>query len=299
MKTRTHNKLLVSGAVSVKFALLIAGVYAISLSAVSINAAPVDGTLVIDEEIEITTRTVAPEGHPLKEVISGWHYRTEETRELETDTFQNPGYLGVEQGEEIWNTAEGTEGKACADCHGDASDSMAKVGATFPKWHAKMNKPVNVELQINYCRTENMGAEAYKFDKSGQKPLTAYIKNQSLGKPVELDLTQGDMQAWFDKGKETYYKRTGQLNLSCASCHEKNNGNYIRADHLSQGNLNGFPTYRLKQNQLISVHNRFRGCIRDTRAEYPAAFSDELMGLEVYVTWRGTGLSVETPAVRQ
>ena len=47
------------------------------------------------------------------------------------------------------------------------------------------------------------------------------------------------------------------------------------------------------------MQNRFRGCIRDTRAEIPKAFSDELMALEVYVTWRGTGLSVETPAVRQ
>ncbi|HRX37419.1 MAG TPA: sulfur oxidation c-type cytochrome SoxA, partial [Aestuariivirga sp.] len=55
--------------------------------------------------------------------------------------------------------------------------------------------------------------------------------------------------------------------------------------------------YRLK-NRMVSVHNRFRGCIRDTRAEIPKAFSDELMALEVYVTWRGTGLSVETPAVR-
>ncbi len=35
--------------------------------------------------------------------------------------------------------------------------------------------------------------------------------------------------------------------------------------------------------------NRFRGCVRDTRAEIPKAFSDELMALEVYVTWRGTG----------
>jgi len=256
-------------------ALLVAGVTAIGISTVSINAAPVDDTLVINEEINIITRTAPPAGHPLKEVISGWHYRTPETRELETDTFQNPGYLGIEQGEEIWNTAEGTEGKSCASCHGDASESMANVGATFPKWHATLSKPVNVELQINHCRTENMGAEAYAFDKGGQKPLTAYIKNQSLGKPVNIDLTQGDMQAWFDKGKETYYRRTGQLNL------------------------NGFPTYRLKQYKLISLHNRFRGCIRDTRAEFPAAFSDELMGLEVYTTWRGTGLSVETPAVRQ
>src|SRR3546814_20936683 len=84
----------------------------------------------------------------------------------------------------------------------------------------------------------------------------------------------------------------------CSSDLEENNGRYIRADHLSQGNVNGFPTYRLKQANMVSLHNRFRGCIRDTRAEFPAAFSDELIALEVYTTSPGTGLSVATPAVR-
>ncbi len=260
---------------------------------------PVDEKLIIDGELEMITRTAAPEGHPLDEVISGWHYRTPETRALEADSFQNPGMLGVELGEEYWNKVEGTEGKSCASCHNDAASSMVGVGASYPKWHAPTSRPINVELQINQCRVNNMGAEEYAFDKSGQKPLTAYIKHQSYGKPVKLDLEEGDMKAWWEKGKELYYKRTGQLNLSCASCHEKNNGKYIRADHLSQGNVNGFPTYRLKQAGLISTHNRFRGCIRDTRAEFPKAFSDELMALELYVTWRGTGLSVETPGVRQ
>lgn len=266
---------------------------------VAVSAAPVDDTLVIDEEIEMQTRAAPPEGLPLPEVISGWHYRTPETRALEADSFQNPGMLGIEQGESIWHTVEGSEGKSCASCHDDASVSMKTVGSSYPKWDANNNRPKNIELQINSCRVDNMGAEAYPFDKGGQKPLTAFIKHQALGTPVNLDLTEGDMQAWFERGKELYYKRTGQLNLSCASCHEKNNGKYIRADHLSQGNVNGFPTYRLKQGTLISTHNRFRGCIRDTRAEFPAAFSDDLMALEVYVTWRGTGLSVETPAVRQ
>ncbi len=275
------------------------GVIGLSFASTSIVAEPVDDKLIIDDEIEMISRAKAPEGHPLPEVISGWHYRTPETRAIETDTFQNPGMLGVEQGEEIWNTVEGSEGKSCASCHDDAATSMKGVGAAYPKWDEDSSKPINIEGRINKCRVENMGAEAYKFDKGGQKPLTAYIKHQSLGMPVELDLSQGEMQSWWDQGKETYYKRTGQLNLSCASCHEQNNGKYIRADHLSQGNVNGFPTYRLKQNKLISLHNRFRGCIRDTRAEFPAAFSDTLMGLEVYTTWRGTGLSVETPAVRQ
>lgn len=269
------------------------------MSAAVVNAGPVDEKLVIDEELEMTTRVPAPEGHPLKEIVSGWHYRTPETRALEADSFENPGMLGIEEGEVLWNTVDGTEGKSCASCHDDAAVTMKGVGAGYPKWNAASEKPFNLELQVNQCRVDNMGAEAYKFDKGGQKPLAAYIKHQSLGMPVSLDLDEGDMQTWWDQGKEVYYKRTGQLNLSCASCHEKNNGKYIRADHLSQGNVNGFPTYRLKQGGLISVHNRFRGCIRDTRAEFPAAFSDELMALELYVTWRGTGLSVETPGVRQ
>jgi len=284
-----------------KNALMIASVASIVSTAwfSTTMAAPADDELVIDGELTMTTRTESPEGHPLPEVISGWHYRTESTRILEADSFDNPGMLGVELGEELWSKVEGSEGKSCNSCHGDAAESMALVGAVYPKWHEETGKPINVELQINQCRVDNMGAEPYKFDKGGQKPLTAYIKHQALGKPVQVNLDEGDMQIWWDKGKEVYYRRTGQLNLSCASCHEKNNGKHIRADHLSQGNVNGFPTYRLKQSNLISLHNRFRGCIRDTRAEFPDAFSDDLMALEVYTTWRGQGLSVETPAVRQ
>ncbi|MCB1416439.1 MAG: sulfur oxidation c-type cytochrome SoxA [Nitratireductor sp.] len=261
-------------------------------------AEPVDEKLVIDGEIEIVTKAKAPEGHPFDEVLSGWLFRTAETRALEADSFINPAMLTVEDGERVWNTVEGTEGKSCASCHGNAAESMKDIGAHYPKWDAATNRPVNIELQINKCREERMGAEAYAFDKGGQRPLTTYIKYQALGTPVSIDLSQGEMQKWWDTGKDLYYTRTGQLNLSCASCHEVNAGKYIRADHLSQGQVNGFPLYRLKNQGIVSLHNRFRGCIRDTRAEYPAAFSDELMALEVYVTWRGTGLSVETPAVR-
>lgn len=284
------NRILLSSAAASTLALI---------TSLAVFAEPVDDTLLIDGEIPMTTRTASVEGHPLPEVISGWHYRSDGTRLLEQDLFDNPGMLGVEVGAEIWNTVDGSEGKSCASCHDDAVDSMAGVGASYPTWDAKSGKPINIELRINMCRVDNMGAEPYPFDKGGQKPLTAYIKNQSLGMPVKVDLSEGEMQQWWEQGKETYYTRTGQLNLSCATCHEDNNGKYIRADHLSQGNVNGFPTYRLKQSNLVSLHNRFRGCIRDTRAEFPDAFSDVLMGLEVYTTWRSTGLSVETPAVRQ
>ncbi|MGQ7843101.1 sulfur oxidation c-type cytochrome SoxA [Granulosicoccus sp. 3-233] len=262
-------------------------------------ADPSEGPLLIDGEIEMITRTESVDGHPFPEVISGWHYRTESTRALQADSFENPGMLAVEEGEDLWNTVEGTEGKSCASCHDDASVSMVSAASSYPGWDRENGKPINIEQRINRCRVENMGAEAYAFDEDRQKSLTAFIKNQAMGEPVRIDVDEGEMQVWWERGRQVYYTRKGQLDLSCASCHERNNGKHIRADHLSQGNVNGFPTYRLKQSALVSLHNRFRGCIRDTRAEIPDAFSDELMALEVYTTWRSQGLSVETPAVRQ
>ena len=91
---------------------------------------------------------------------------------------------------------------------------------------------------------------------------------------------------------------SGSGRLSCASCHEENYGNYIRADHLSQGQIQGFPTYRLKNAGVVSIHNRFKGCIRDTRAETYSPGSDEFRNLELYVASRGLGLDIEGGGVR-
>ena len=115
--------------------------------------------------------------------------------------------------------------------------------------------------------------------------------------PVNVAI-DGPAQATWEMGKELYYTRTGQLDLSCASCHEENYGNRIRSDHLSQGHINGFPVYRLKNAKLTTPHGRFKGCVRDTRAETYKPGSPEFIALELYVASRGNGLSVEAPSVR-
>src|SRR5690606_7657068 len=145
----------------------------------------------------------------------GWLFREADTGATVAESFANAGMLSVERGEELWSLVDGSQGKSCASCHNDAAETMKGVGANFPKWDADAKRPINVELQIDKCRVNNMQAEAYKFDAEDQKALTTFVKHQALGKPVEVDLSQGEMQSWWDKGKEVYYTRTGQLNLSC------------------------------------------------------------------------------------
>ncbi len=254
--------------------------------------------LLVNDEIEITLRAPAPEhlDGALPEIVSGWVYRSPETQDLQRDDFDNPGILYVDQAREVWNAALGSEGKSCASCHDDP-ESMRGVRPVYPKWDEAKGELQSLEMQINECLTDQMGAEAWGWDSDDMKNMTALLASVSRGMPIDVAI-DGPVQDIWERGREMYYTRYGQLELSCASCHEQNYGNLIRADHLSQGHTNGFPVYRFSTTALVSQHNRFRGCIRDTRAETFAIGSDDLLALELYVASRGNGLSVEGPAVR-
>ena len=258
-----------------------------------------DDTLIINDEFEMVTKTAAPAhlADDLDEIMSGWHFRSDETQALQMDDFDNPGLLGVELAMDDWATVDGSEGKSCASCHGDAEESMAGVRAVYPKWNEAAGEVRTLEMQVNDCRVNQMGAEKLGYTSGAMTNMVALISLQSRGMPVNVAI-DGPAQATWEAGKELYYTRTGQLELSCANCHEQNYGNMIRADHLSQGQINGFPVYRLKNAKLNSVHARFKGCVRDTRAETYKPGSDEFIALELYVASRGNGLSVEAPSVR-
>lgn len=273
-------------------------VAALTLSGLAAAADPVDDTLIVNGEIEMTTHIEGAPDHVdgLSELYSGWHFREDDTRAMQADDFDNPGMLGVEAAAEVWDTADGSEGKACASCH-EAPESMAGVRPVMPKFNEAKGEMYTLEMYINECRTERMGAEAWDWDSADMVNMTALISSVSRGLPVNVAI-DGPAAPYWEQGREMYYTRYGQLELACSNCHEDNYGNFIRADHLSQGQTNGFPVYRLKDAQLSSIHNRFKGCIRDTRAETFKPGSPEFIALELYVASRGNGLSVEGPSVR-
>jgi len=261
-------------------------------------AEAVEDTLVVNEDIEMTTRTDAPEhlSDALDEIMSGWHFRGTETRAMQADDFDNPGMIFVEQARDDWSEVVGTEGNSCASCH-DEPESLAGVRAVYPKWNEAAGEVRTLEMQVNDCRENRMGAEPLKYTGGTMQAMIALISSVSRGMPVNVAI-DGPAESTWEEGKELYYTRTGQLEMSCANCHEDNYGRMIRADHLSQGQINGFPVYRLKNTKLNAVHARFKGCVRDTRAETYKPGSPEFVALELYVASRGNGLSVEGPSVR-
>lgn len=247
---------------------------------------------------DATGGVVIPDDHPLHgNIISGYDYRDAKTQAMQDDDFENPAFLAVDQGEAAWSTVDGEAGKSCASCHGDDASSVKTVASTYPVFNEASGKLINIEQQINACRTDNMKAAPYKWESPDMLGMTAYLKSQGRSELVNVKI-DGPAAPFFEKGKEFYYARRGQLDMSCAHCHEDNYGNNIRADLLSQGQSNGFPTYRMKWQGVGSLHRRFRGCNKNIRATSLAYGADDYVNLELYLAWRGQGLPVEGPSVR-
>lgn len=232
---------------------------------------------------------------PLK---SGIEFASEEVRAMQADEFANPGMLWVARGEKLWSEAAGKSGKSCAACHGDAAKSMKGVAARYPKIDPGAARLVNLEGRINLCRSRNQQALELKYESDELLALTAYVAHQSRGMPVGVALDMQNRKN-FERGRELYNRRMGQMNLSCAHCHDRNWGKKLAAETISQGHANAYPVYRLEWQTAGSLHRRVRSCLFGIRAEMFPGGSQELLDLELYLAWRTNGLPIETPGVRR
>jgi sulfur-oxidizing protein SoxA len=228
---------------------------------------------------------------------SGYEFAAPETRAMQDDDNANPGILAVLQGEALWTTKAGAADRSCADCHGDARNSMKGVAARYPAFAPALARPVDLEQQINQCRTEHQGAEPLAWESPDLLALTAYVAYQSRGLSIAVR-RNAELQPFFDQGGELFHRREGQLNLSCSQCHDDNWGKRLAGSVIPQGHPTGYPVYRLEWQSLGSLQRRLRGCMTGVRAEPFEYGAPEAVALELYLMGRASGMVLESPGVR-
>jgi sulfur-oxidizing protein SoxA len=232
---------------------------------------------------------------PLK---SGLDFTGPEVRELQHDDFANPGMLWISRGESLWQEDAGREKKSCAACHGDAKTSMKGVSTRYPRIDEGSARLINLEGRIQQCREQRQQAEPIKYESVELLALTAYIAQQSRGLPMNVTI-DAQNRPNFEAGRALYYQRMGQMNLSCAQCHQDNWGKKLGPETISQGHGIAYPIYRLEWQTMGSLHRRFRSCESGVRAELLPQGSPQFLNLELYLAWRAGGLPIETPGVRR
>jgi len=239
-----------------------------------------------------------PRAIPADRLRSGIAYAGDDVRAMQADDMQNPGMLWVERGAALWSSRPDGAAHACADCHQAATASMRGVATRYPAWDADAGRVVDLEDRINGCRVQRMRAPALPRESDDLLALTTLIANASRGLPLAVDIEGPAHEAW-ERARTFYYARHGQMNLSCANCHEQNSGKRLLAETISQGHANAWPAYRLEWQTQGTLQRRLRACLYGIRAEMPPEGAPELVELELYLAWRGTGLPLETPGVRR
>jgi L-cysteine S-thiosulfotransferase len=227
---------------------------------------------------------------------SGFDTMSARIQAMQRDDLQNPGMLWVADGQALWQRAAGSA-PPCARCHNDARQSMKGVAARYPDWDATDRRPVSLSQRINLCRTRQQRLAPLPPESAELLGLETYVAHQSRGLPITPSAAP-QLVAPRERGRKLYEQRVGQLNLSCAQCHDHLAGKSLAGSKIPEGHANGYPTYRLEWQGLGSLQRRLRGCLSGVRAEPPAFDSSELVELELYLAQRSAGMTIETPAVR-
>ncbi|GAB4185757.1 MAG: sulfur oxidation c-type cytochrome SoxA [Thalassobaculales bacterium] len=207
---------------------------------------------------------------------------------MQQDDAQNPGMLWVLEGEAAFAAG-------CASCH--TPESLRSAAARHPAFDETAGRPVSLAGRVNQCRQRRLGVPPLAPESQDMLALTAYLGYLSRGLPVDPP-ADPRLDGARARGAALFATRFGQLNLSCAQCHDQAAGQRLAGSLIPEGHPNGYPLYRLEWQTLGSLQRRLRNCMVGVRAEPFAPDSDEALALELHLTERARGLAIETPAIR-
>ena len=232
------------------------------------------------------------------EFANGLYAINESLRAQWEDIEDFPPYeLAIDDGEELFHKPF-ANGKGYADCFPKYKEGIKQ---NYPYFDTKQGQVVTLELAINQCREAN-GEKPLKYKKGAITSIGAYLAFLSRGKITNVVIPDDPRAlAAYEKGKQFYYTKRGQLNFSCANCHVDSPGMWVRADQLSPalGQSTNWPVYRLKWGGMGTIHRRYGGCNGQVRAKGMKAQGEEYRNLEYFHTFMSNGVPLNGPSSRR
>ncbi len=219
---------------------------------------------------------------------SGFDFMSPATQALQRDDTLNPAWLWLKDGERQFAAG-------CTRCH--TAQAMRGVATRYPAFDALLARPVTLGERIALCRTRHGGEAALPPENDTLVGLEVFIGNASRGLPVAPP-ADPRLAPWRERGRQLYHQRLGQLDFSCAQCHDRHAGGRLAGSVIPQAHPTGYPIYRLEWQGMGTLQRRLRNCMSGVRAEPYAYGAPEWVALELYLMQRAAGMTLETPGVR-
>lgn len=234
---------------------------------------------------------------PLDQYIHGSMMLSDDARAQYESIMDFPPFQGdIDRGRELWERPFGN-GRTFADCFENGGRNVA---GSYPRYDESADSVVTFEMAINHCLKANNEPEFDYGDTRTMGVITAYARTLSDGMLMDIKVESAAARRKYEAGRAFYFRRIGQHNLACASCHLTHAGHYFRDELLSPaiGQAPHFPVFRGGE-FLFTLHMRYQRCMEAVRAVPFAAGSEELNNLEYFHSYLSNGLPLKASVYRR
>ena len=236
-------------------------------------------------------------GVPVSEYVHGSMMLSQDAREQFNSIMDFPPFQdSLDRGKTIWNRSF-SNGKKLEDCFENQGKNIA---GNYPYYDEAVERVITFEMAINQCLETN-GEMLFDYtDVDTMGALTAYARGLSDGMLMNIQITSPGAREKYEKGKEFYFKRIGQYNLACASCHLTHGGYYFRDELLSPtiGQAVHFPVFRGGE-RLYTLQMRYQRCMEAVGATPLESGSETLNNLEFFHSYLSNSLPLKSAVYRR
>lgn len=236
-------------------------------------------------------------GIPLKDYVHGALMLSSDAKAQYDSIMEFPPFQGdIDRGRTLWETPF-RNGRTFAGCFPNGGRNVA---GNYPRFDERLGRVVTFEMAINSCLRDNSEAQLDYGDRETMGVLTAYARTLSDGMLINVRIEGQAARAKYEQGKALFYRRIGQLNLACASCHVAHAGQYFRDELLSPaiGQPGHFPVFRAGET-LHTLHMRYQRCMEAMRAVPFVAGSEALNNLEYFHSYLSNGVPLKASVYRK
>lgn len=246
----------------------------------------------------------------IKQVDSSYLTQSPQNLQMMPD---NPAYFVAEEGESLFHEKRGPNNVSLEKCDfGKGPGVLEGAYARMPRYFEDTGKVMDLENRLIHCMKTIQGfsdddpavTKRHGSDSDIMR-LQTYIASKSNGYEWDPPMNHPLERALRDAGEVLFYRRAGNLDFSCNTCHG-DTGKQIRASVLPNMNVPeewtkavSWPALRVGHHQVRSSLHRVRGCYWQMRQGRIRAGSDAATALISFWTDAARGQPAILPDLKR
>jgi len=225
----------------------------------------------------------------------------------------NPAELMEMKGEALWREARGPTGVSLEACDlGLGPGVVAGAYAQLPRFFSDTGRVQDTESRLVSCMVAVQGFSSVDATRDWYRPgsdleaLVTYVATQSKGMPIRGQVHHPEEARLLAAGAELFFRRSGPLDFSCATCHSQDQRR-IRLQDLpnflnpadARASMVTWPAYRVSQSAVWTMERRLVDCVRQMRWPEPAFGSEAIVALQVWLQHQAEGGELQAPGIKR